>query len=69
MNNTMTPGRADKVTVTNISTGEVITEIPTSETSVSAAVKKARESKEAWNKMQGHIRARHLYRYHYRVQI
>lgn len=58
--NTFLPGEGEKVGVTNISTGRVIVEIPTGD--VEEAVESAKEAKEGWNKMQAHIRARHLYR-------
>ena len=60
--NKMSPGTGEMYTVTNISTGKVITHIPTSGGNITEAVKSVREAKESWCKMQGHIRARHLYR-------
>ena len=60
--NKMSPGTGEMLTVTNISTDKVITHIPTCGGNISEVVKSAREAKEGWGKMQGHIRARHLYR-------
>ena len=50
------------LTVTNRSNDKVLAHIPTNDGDVGEAVKSGREAKEAWGKMQGHIRARHLYR-------
>ena len=50
------------LTVTNRSNDKVLAHIPTNGGDVGEAVKSGREAKEAWGKMQGHIRARHLYR-------
>lgn len=62
ISNKMSPGSEEAVKISNISTGVTIAEISTSKSSVSEAVKSAREAREGWSKMQGHIRARHLYR-------
>ena len=60
--NKMIQGSGDMLTVTNRSNDKVVAHIPTSGGNVGEAVKSGREAKEAWGKMQGHIRARHLYR-------
>ncbi|KAL5257802.1 hypothetical protein ACHWQZ_G012663 [Mnemiopsis leidyi] len=59
--NKMIQGSGDMLTVTNRSNDKVVAHIPTSGGNVGEAVKSGREAKEAWGKMQGHIRARHLY--------
>ena len=61
INNSMSTG-SSSVSAVNVSNGAVIAEIGISESSVSGALRRAREAREGWNKMQGHIRARHLYR-------
>ena len=67
--NKMSPGSGEMLTVTNISTDKVITHIPTNGGSIAEAMKGAKGAREGWGNMQGHIRARHLYRLVVRVFV
>ena len=60
--NKMVPGGGPDLVVTNPATGGLLATIPTHGGSVGEAMRGAREAREGWTKMQGHIRARHLYR-------